>query len=122
MAGTDVNARNAKGQTPLAVTCTQGSPSLMQLLLAHPSVDKQARDNGRQTRALQSLTCPRLMLMQLIQSTDGILPLMLVSATGRDNFLDVLLNDKQIMSDINAVDKNGDTALHHAFQSNCFLV
>jgi hypothetical protein len=43
--------------------------------------------------------------------------LMLVAATGREQFLDVLLKDAQIRSTINHTDKHGDTALHHAFQS-----
>lgn len=42
---------------------------------------------------------------------------MLVAATGRDHFLDVLLDDEDTTSSIDATDNNGDTALHHAFQS-----
>jgi hypothetical protein len=44
--------------------------------------------------------------------------LMLVAATGRDQFLDVLLQDPEIRATINDADKHGDTALHHAFQSS----
>lgn len=89
---TNVNARNAKGQTALSVACAHGSPGMAQLLLAHPGIDKRATDN------------------------DGVSVLMLVAATGRDQFLDVLLQDPEIRATINDADKHGDTALHHAFQ------
>lgn len=42
---------------------------------------------------------------------------MLVAATGREHFLDVLLEDPAFAATINSTDNNGDTALHHAFQS-----
>jgi ankyrin repeat protein len=47
--GTNVNARNAKGQTALSVACAHGSPGMAQLLLAHPGIDKRATDNGTHT-------------------------------------------------------------------------
>ncbi len=51
-----------------------------------------------------------------------ITPLMLVAATGREQFLDILFEDPDIAEHINDQDKNGDTPLHHAFQSTCNTV
>lgn len=41
-----MNAKNAKGQTPLSVACSMGSPSIVKLLLAHPTIDKDTKDKG----------------------------------------------------------------------------
>ncbi len=51
-----------------------------------------------------------------------ITPLMLVAATGREQFLDILFEDPDIAEHINDQDKNGDTPLHHAFQSTCAIL
>lgn len=56
LSGIDVNARNAKGQTALCVACTQGSPGLVKILLAHPGVEKVIKDKGG-TRCTRARTC-----------------------------------------------------------------
>jgi ankyrin repeat protein len=57
--GTNVNARNAKGQTALSVACAHGSPGMAQLLLAHPGIDKRATDNGTHRTARTTPHTPR---------------------------------------------------------------
>ncbi len=124
--GTNVNARNAKGQTALSVACAHGSPGMAQLLLAHPGIDKRATDNGTHdtahTTPHRTHDTTRTTRTEAFgwTSADGVSVLMLVAATGRDQFLDVLLQDPEIRATINDADKHGDTALHHAFQSSVF--
>jgi ankyrin repeat protein len=53
-----VNARNAKGQTALSVACAHGSPGMAELLLAYPSTDRCATDNGTLKHLLPAQTEP----------------------------------------------------------------
>eukprot|EP01039_Chlorochromonas_danica_P007071 gene7071-7821_t len=122
-AGTDVNYVDASGSLPLHYACQEGHVDVVRLLLEHGS-DFNARLTGQAPVVLAARGGHNEVIKTLLdyganaeeKGVAGIPPLISAFLHGRISTVQYLL--EEIKVDINSLDSEENTILHHAVRSN----